>query len=103
MSGGHAAAIQESMWDLIADFVVDGHAEITDTQPVQQRRSPLVALPGRFPPAVWAFILVLVWCIWTLIECLIQAALPQGSIRTFATGFALAAYLVLLWMAVTRV
>lgn len=103
VSGGHAAAIQESMWDLIADFVVDGHAEITDTQPVQQRRSPLVALPGRFPPAVWAFILALVWCIWTLIECLIQAALPQGSIRTFATGFALAAYLVLLWMAVTRV
>ncbi len=103
VSGGHADAIQETMWDLIAGFVVDGHAEINDTQTEQQRRSALVELPGRFPPAVWAFILVLVWCIWALIECLIQAVLPQGSMRAFTTGFALAAYLLLLWIAVTRV
>lgn len=102
VSGGHAAAIQESMWDLIAGFVVDGHAEITDTQPVQQRRSVLVDLPGRFPPAVWALILVLLWWIWTFIECLIQTVLPQGSTQTFVTGFALAAYFALLWMALTR-
>lgn len=37
------------MWDLIANFVVDGHSEIADAQPVQQRRRSSADCPWVRP------------------------------------------------------
>lgn len=101
--GGHGAAIDEPVWDIIADFVISGTASVTDVSKICGKRSVWVKLFGQCPPVIWATIAVSAWAIWQGIELLIQGTISDASSQGFVTGFALAIYFLLLWLVATRV
>jgi hypothetical protein len=91
------------VWDVIADFVVTGKAQVEELHPEQQKKSVWVELLGRCPPVVWMAIAASVWGIWQVIAFLIHTTVPDVSSQAFATGFAFAIYFLLLWLVLTRV
>lgn len=101
--GGHGAAIQEPIWDVIADFIVSGTVDAGKIPDTTAKNSPAVKLLGNFSYIAWLLILAAIWGIWLGIKALIAYFVPDMNCRSFATGFALAAYLVLLWLALTRI
>jgi pimeloyl-ACP methyl ester carboxylesterase len=102
VKGGHGAAIEEPLWDDIADFVGTGQVSFTQVERVQAKRSIWIALLGRFPPLVWAGIAALAWVLWQGLAYLVGLAF-SGPAQEFAKGFTLAAYLLILWLLITRV
>jgi pimeloyl-ACP methyl ester carboxylesterase len=103
VKGGHDAAVQEPLWDVIADFVITGKVKVSQIQGTLKKRVFWIELFGRFPPFVWAIIAGIGWVIWEGIAWLICAAIPDALTRSFATGFAMASYFLLLWLVLTRV
>ncbi len=92
IKGGHSAARQESEWDSIATFLIEGTAATPSTE--AGRRNRLVAALGRAPIVVWVLI--------------ISAMMYGGAqiLRIPAEGwrvFAFILYGVILWRVVTRV
>jgi hypothetical protein len=104
VKGRHSAAIEEPMWNAIADFVISGEPPpMSEVGAVSKRRNPVVSLLGRFPPIVWAGIAAVLWVGWMIIDWLVRAALNDASVESFGRGFALAAYFLAIWLAVTRI
>lgn len=102
VKGGHSAAIQESVWDTIAEFIVTGKVNISEVHPILKKRSTWIAILGRFPPLAWMSILIIVWSIWQIINFLICHLVPL-TLQDFTRGFAMAMYFILLWLIITRV
>lgn len=101
--GAHSAAIQESVWQTIADFVVDGKINIGTAAVLEKRREFLVAFLGRFPLLVWAGLLLFAYVIWQGIEMSLGLLFPDPGTRSFALGAGFVTYMLLLWLIVTRV
>lgn len=104
--GGHGAAVEEPMWDMIADFVIKGSA---DTKNFPCKGTPssltehLIQMLGRFPPIVWLSLAGLAWWIWHSVEYLIESAIANPLTQAYMTGFAAAICFLILWLLLTRV
>lgn len=103
VKGGHGAAIEEPLWDSIADFVGSGELTLDERETLAQERTFWVEWLGKFPPLVWACIAATAWIVWAGIAHLIATMVSPASSRDFATGFGLAMYLFVLWLILTRV
>lgn len=102
VKGGHGAAIEEHVWNIIADFVVAGHTDVNQLPGRNPSRARWVELLGRFPLIVWLLILGVVCLIGWGAKSLIGAVIDDASLRAFLTGFAAAAYLLIIWLLATR-
>lgn len=102
VKGGHGAAIQEPVWDLIADFVVTGEVPSDDVVDVRESRNRLVALLGKFPIAVWVILALAGTGIWFGIDWILRTILCDPTSVAFAKGVAVAGYALALWLMVTR-
>ena len=100
--GGHSAAIEEPLWECIASFIDKGTVALGQNNKLSRSRVILLVLIGLFPPIVWAMIALIAWGGWMLLACIITALVPQ-SIEAQTTGFALATYLLFLWLLLTRI
>ncbi|ENW80013.1 hypothetical protein F908_02210 [Acinetobacter sp. NIPH 284] len=103
IKGGHGAAIQEPVWDTISNFVLTGDIQPQQLEQISQRRNLLVELGGKFPPLAWIIIGGLIFYIWTRIQLLINWIFSDSTSQQFSTGFALSAYILILWLILTRV
>ncbi|PUA28441.1 MAG: hypothetical protein B0W54_18530 [Cellvibrio sp. 79] len=103
VEGSHSAAIEEPVWDVIADFVLTGNAEATNISAICNNQNACVKSFGSFPPIVWAIIAGLVYAVWKGIEWLICATGADPVSQAFIEGVALTVYVLLLWLVVTRV
>lgn len=103
VKGGHGAAIVESVWNVIAGFVVDGRVDMDEIQPMPRRQNVWVKALGLFPPLVWLVLIAAAYALWLGIAFAIGLLGMAPSAQAFATGFSLALYLLLLWLVVTRV
>ena len=103
VSGGHGAALDEKLWDAIADFIIVGTPSKNQISNVVKRQAWPVKLLGRFPPVVWLIIAVILWGVWIGIVKCIGIAFPEALDRSFATGIGASAYALLIWLAVTRI
>lgn len=103
VSGAHSAAIQETVWQTIADFVFDGNIKLGTAPLLEKRRGFLVASLGRVPLLVWIGLFLVVYVIWKGIEILFSSLFPDPVTRSFALGAGLVTYMLLLWFVVTRV
>ena len=108
--GGHGTAIEEDMWDTVAEFVLTGRKD-AEKVPASKRANPpfarsfwegLVRALGRFPPLVWVAAAAIFYCIWRLIALALAGILPDPSLD-YAKGLATAIYALFLWLVVTRV
>lgn len=103
VQGGHGSAIDELMWDDIAEFAVNGNiSKPANPALIGPSRSRSVVVLGYFSPFVWLAIFLisstigyLIWaCIWPL------GCYEFGDVyRTLA----IIAYLRLLWFILTKV
>ncbi|MGO1001976.1 hypothetical protein [Lysobacter sp. CA196] len=103
VKGGHGAAIVESVWNVIAGFIVDGRVEMDEIQPVPRRQNPLVKALGLCPPLVWLVLIAAAYFVWQGIALAICLFGMAPATQAFVTGFSFALYLLLLWLVVTRV
>ncbi|HEX5055638.1 MAG TPA: alpha/beta hydrolase [Gammaproteobacteria bacterium] len=103
VKGGHGAAIEEPIWDTIADFVITGKVDVEKVPGRQSSRIWWISLLGKFPPIVWAAATVVLYQIWRGIQSLIEAFIDCTVLEAQVTGFSVAAYFLLLWLVVTRV
>lgn len=103
VKGGHGAAIVESVWNVIAGYVVDGRVDMDEIQPVPRRQNRLVKLLGRCPPLVWLALIASTYALWQGIALAIGLLGLAPSTQAFVAGFSFALYLLLLWLVVTRV
>lgn len=101
VKGGHSAAIQEHVWDIIADFVVTGKAPLTELPYTRKSRNLLVTLLGKIPFVVCG-IPVIVVSLWFGIEKALGFMIEDSDTASFAAGVALSAYALSLWLAVTK-
>jgi len=102
VEGGHGAAIDERVWDAIAEFILTGKVAVAPTMPPLVERSFLVRLFGYFPPFVWLLAAALLVLLWLAFEGLLSGLVTDDQTRQFLRGFSLAAYLLLLWVVLTR-
>jgi len=93
ISGGHGAAIQEHMWEEIAQFMVSGRApSLPKPNP---RPNWIIGIFGIFPLVVWGFLVwFLVWA-W--------GALSGAMPNDWARGFSFAIYWGLILFILRRV
>lgn len=101
--GGHSAALDESLWDVIADFILTGNPPPQPLPGTEPRPHLWVRWPGVFPPLVWLALAFLLMTGWWGMQALV-AALPLASEVAVAAvrGAAAALYLLLLWLVITR-
>ncbi len=102
VKGGHSAAIQEPLWDVIAHFVMTGKADISPIEPIGKKRTFWVWFLGWVPPVVWIVIAGVLYLGWKAIELSIGSLVGDAATRGFVTGAASVAYVLLLWLLVTR-
>ena len=57
IQGAHSAGVEEPVWDMISDFVIDGSLPRIKQEVVVKKRNPLVKYLGWFPPLVWGFLI----------------------------------------------
>lgn len=104
--GGHGAAIEEPMWDTIADFVITGKAE-TNKFPCKGKPTSLlerlVRTLGHFPLLVWLGLVWILWKGWQSINGVIETTITDPLLQAQTSGFALAFYLLLLWLLLNRI
>jgi pimeloyl-ACP methyl ester carboxylesterase len=104
--GGHGAAIEEPLWNMIADFVITGEAN-TEKFPCKgtpsTRGERFVQYLGRFPPIAWLMAGLIVYVIWLLVKYLVGIAIADPVSQAYVTGFAAAVYLLILWLLLTRI
>lgn len=101
--GGHSAALDESLWDVIADFTLTGNPPPQPLPGTKPQPDRWVRWPGLFPPLVWLALLLLLVAGWWGMQTLAMALPLAGDLaRGAARGAAAALYLLLLWLVVTR-
>lgn len=103
VKGGHGAAIAEPVWDTIADFVLTGRANTGNIPNRVTEKNVWIDTLSKFPPLVWALILLVAFSIWAGITFLIGRTVCDPETRGLVTGLALGAYALFLWLIVTRV
>ncbi len=103
VSGGHSAALDESLWDVIADFTLQGRPPPEPLPGTRPHQRWWVRWPGHFPPLVWAVLGGFAVLGWQRLMGWVSGW-PLGS--DIATGFAHGAvtglYLLAIWLVVTR-
>ncbi|MEN1834970.1 alpha/beta hydrolase [Pseudomonas lijiangensis] len=102
LKGRHDAGIKEQEWDSIARFVLDGKLSTKKTINSVPERNVIVEFLGRMPYLVWGLIFIFIYCGWTLIEGLIPASISDPETRGMLKGLGLSSYVVLIWLALTR-
>jgi pimeloyl-ACP methyl ester carboxylesterase len=104
--GGHGAAIEEPMWDTIADFVITGKAE-TNKFPCKGKPTSLlerlVRTLGHFPLVVWLGLVWILWKGWQSINDIMKITITDPLAQANTSGFTLAFYLLLLWILLNRI
>ena len=110
VKGGHGAALEEEVWDAIADFVIKGEVnlqllkeQLREKRALAEHRAGWVVIPGLFPPLVWVVIVGIAWWIWQQVSGAIDSGITGKETAAFVEGIALSAYLLLLWLVLTRV
>ncbi len=103
VKGGHSAAIQEPLWDAIADFVVTGKADVASLPSIEKKHTFWIGAFGWFPPVIWGIIIAILYGLWKGIEWSIGGMAADPATRGFVTGAAAVAYLLLIWLTITRV
>ena len=93
--GGHSAALQESMWDAIAGFVLGEPLTLPEAVPTATSATWWVALPALAAPLVWVLIAGLLWLV---LRWLLRLDLAEWQ-RTLA----LVGYAWLVWTVLTEV
>lgn len=93
--GGHGAALQEQMWDAIANFVLSGELEL----PGSVSTSPSAVWWVKFP----AYAAPLVWVLIACVLVLVLRWLWRLELAEWQRTLALVGYGWLLWMVVTKV
>ncbi len=93
--GGHGAALQEAMWDSIAEFTVTGQFRPPPAALRSQAQAKWVAYPARVAPLLWVGIAGLLgWGLYLLVSL---------QIREWKKTVAVIAYLVVIWTLLTEV
>lgn len=104
VKGGHGAAVEEDVWDTIADFVVNDPA---DTKPALARprrwRNWIVTLLGLFPPLIWLALAAGLVMVWLFLDAFIMDLVVDPGWASFLLGISLVIYLLLLWLVITRI
>jgi len=67
VKGGHGAALNESNWDAIAEFVLTGHPQDPPLGIKGEAQSWLVKIPGLVAPLIWLLILAIVFSVFRMI------------------------------------
>ncbi len=93
--GGHGAALQESVWDAIASFVVDGKLIKPPPETLTTRQAWWVRYPAKVAPLIWlAAVIVVALGFWALI------GLPLGEWQKTLLSVG---YWWAVWIGLTRV
>lgn len=101
--GGHSAALDESLWDVIADFTLTGQPPPQPLPGTESRPHLWVRWPGVFPPLVWVVLALPLVAGWWGMQALATALPLTGELaKGGARGAAAALYLLLLWLVITR-
>jgi hypothetical protein len=93
--GGHSAAIQEAMWDSIAEFVMTGEFQAPPCELQSTKQARWVAWPARVAPLIWVVIAALL--AWVLYE------LVSVEMREWAKTLAILMYLAVVWAVLTKI
>lgn len=101
--GGHGAAVEEPIWNVIADFVETGEVDLGAIPGTAKAQNLFVKSAGIFPPIVWGVIASFIMWIGYRIKMAVDANVGDPWSQGLATGLAFAAYALLLWMVLTRV
>lgn len=102
LKGQHDAGIKEEEWDFIARFVLKGTLDTEKIINSVSGRNAIVEFLGRMPYLVWGLILLFIYFGWTLIVGLIPVSISDPETRGLLKGLGLSSYVVLIWLAVTR-
>ena len=92
--GGHSAALDETWWNAIAGFVIDGRFEVPPGAKISGEREAWVAMPGEFAPLIWAAI--------ALVLCIGLWALLRLRIREWQKTLFVVGYLTFIWVVLTE-
>lgn len=102
VKGGHSAAIQKPLWDVIADFVVTGKADVGSLKAIEKKHTFWVGAFGWFPAIIWGIIIAVLFGGWKLVELSVGGLVADAATRGFVTGAATVGYVLLIWLLVTR-
>jgi pimeloyl-ACP methyl ester carboxylesterase len=93
--GGHSAALQEGMWDAIAEYVLTGNFKMPPQVSVTDRRSRWVAWPAHVAPLLWVLVIGVI--------CLGLRFLLRMEVREWKKTLAIVAYCDIIWIVLTKV
>jgi len=95
--GGHGAAVEEPLWDLIAKFVVSGEVRLDEHhQSLANQRNTWVSLLGHAPILVWLIGLgIVVLGFWAIVS-------GVSVWPAFLAGVGAALYVLAIWKVLTR-
>ena len=95
VAGGHGAALQEEIWDTIADFVLTGELRALPETRLEPKHAFWVYYPALVAPAIWLLIAgALLFALWKIL----RLGRPPWQ-RTLIV----IAYLWLIWTVITKV
>lgn len=94
IAGGHSAAIQESMWDFIAKYILSGEFIIPPSSVVENEQKKYVSWPAKIAPLIW--IVGITFLVWVLI------ILFKSNIREWKKTLIITGYLFLIWIVLTE-
>jgi len=93
--GGHSAALQEAMWDSIAEFTITGHFQPPPAALQSKEQAKWVSIPAQIAPLLWLAICgALVWILHVLIGL---------EIREWVKTTLIITYITMIWMVLTKV
>ena len=93
--GGHSAAIQEDMWDPIAEFVLTGKFSPPPDSLHDNDQTKLVSWPAKIAPLLWLAILVLLgWLLYLLFNL---------KMREWKKTLVITTYITFIWIVLTEV
>ncbi|RNF85211.1 hypothetical protein [Montanilutibacter psychrotolerans] len=102
VAGAHSAGIQERCWDWIAEFVINGRADLRQLPGRAESRHWCVEALGRVPWVIWLLILLAVGLLAAALGAVLWL-LAAGPLQfAFLVGLATPLFLWALWMALTR-
>jgi hypothetical protein len=93
--GGHSAAIQESMWDSIAEFILSGDFVIPPSSIVASDQEKYVSWPAKIAPLIWIVgITFLTWILFILFN---------SNVREWKKTLIITGYICFIWIVLTEV
>ena len=93
--GGHSAALQEAMWDSIAEFTVTGKFQLPPDALRSDKQAWWVAYPAKVAPLIWVVVAGLLgWVLYLLLSL---------RIREWIKTLVIIIYLAVIWIVLTEV